>query len=67
MATPAGTFQTHQAIGNKEDVSDIIWDISPDDQRFLMVTRTEDDGRPRAALTVVTNWFDELRARVKGN
>lgn len=35
MATPAGTFQTHQAIGNKEDVSDIIWDIDPDDTPFI--------------------------------
>jgi serine/threonine-protein kinase len=43
------------------------WDISLDDQRFLMVARAEGDERPRAALTVVTNWFDELRARVKGN
>jgi hypothetical protein len=35
MATPAGTFQTHQAVGNKEDVSDIIWDISPDETPFI--------------------------------
>jgi hypothetical protein len=42
------------------------WDISLDDQRFLMVA-LEGDHRPRASLTVVTNWFDELRSRVKGN
>jgi hypothetical protein len=42
------------------------WDISLDDQRFLMVV-PEGDGRPRASLTVVTNWFDELRSRVKGH
>lgn len=29
MAAPTGTFQTYQAIGNREDLSDIIWDISP--------------------------------------
>lgn len=29
MAAPAGTFQTYQAIGNREDLSDIIFDISP--------------------------------------
>lgn len=35
MAVPAGTFQTHQAVGNKEDVSDIIWDITPDETPFI--------------------------------
>lgn len=29
MAVPSGTFQTFQAIGNREDLSDIINDISP--------------------------------------
>ncbi len=41
MATPAGTFQTHQAIGNKEDVSDIIWDIDPDDTPFISMIGRE--------------------------
>ena len=34
MAVPGGTFQTHQAIGNREDLSDIINDISPMDTPF---------------------------------
>ncbi len=29
MPAPTGTFQTYQAVGNREDLSDIIWDISP--------------------------------------
>lgn len=29
MTVPTGTFQTYQAIGNREDLSDIIYDISP--------------------------------------
>jgi hypothetical protein len=29
MAAPTGTLQTFQAIGNREDLSDIINDISP--------------------------------------
>jgi len=29
MAVPTGTFQTFQSIGNREDLSDIIYDISP--------------------------------------
>ena len=35
MAVPAGTFQTHQAVGNKEEVSKIIWDIEPDETPFI--------------------------------
>jgi hypothetical protein len=34
MAVDAGTFQTHQAIGNREDLEDIIWDISPTETPF---------------------------------
>ena len=29
MAAPTGTLQTFQAIGDREDLSDIIYDISP--------------------------------------
>src|SRR5687768_12844994 len=35
MAVPAGTFQTHQAVGNKEEVDSIIWDIDPDETPFI--------------------------------
>jgi hypothetical protein len=35
MAVPTGTFQAHTAIGNREDLSDIIADISPMDTPFL--------------------------------
>ncbi len=29
MTNPDGTFQTYQAIGNREDLSDMIFNISP--------------------------------------
>jgi hypothetical protein len=29
MALPAGTHQTYQAIGNREDLTDLISNISP--------------------------------------
>lgn len=29
MAAPTGTFQTYQAIGNREDLENMIYDISP--------------------------------------
>ena len=35
MAVPAGSYQTYTAIGEREDLSDIIYDISPMDTRFL--------------------------------
>jgi hypothetical protein len=41
MAVPTGTFQTHQAVGNKEDVSSIIWDIDPDDTPFISMIGRE--------------------------
>jgi hypothetical protein len=34
MAVPTGTFQTAQAVGNREDLEDIIWDISPTETPF---------------------------------
>lgn len=35
MAVPTGTFQAHAAIGNREDLTDIISDISPTDTPFM--------------------------------
>jgi hypothetical protein len=35
MAVPAGTFQTYQAVGNREDLSDIITNISPTETQFF--------------------------------
>lgn len=35
MAAPTGTFQTYQAIGNREDLEDILFDISPTETPFV--------------------------------
>jgi hypothetical protein len=35
MALPASTFATYQAIGNREDLSDDIWKISPTETPFF--------------------------------
>ena len=35
MATPANTTSTYDAIGNREDLSDIIYDISPTTTPFI--------------------------------
>ena len=35
MATPANTTSTYDAIGNREDLADVIYDISPMDTPFM--------------------------------
>jgi hypothetical protein len=34
MTVPAQTFQTYQAIGNREDLSDMIYRLDPTDTPF---------------------------------
>lgn len=40
MAVPTGSFQTYQAIGNREDLIDIITNISPVDTPVLSMTES---------------------------
>ena len=35
MAVVTGTFKTYEAIGNREDLEDIIFDISPTETPFV--------------------------------
>lgn len=35
MAQPTGTFSSYDAVGNREDLSDMIFDVSPSDTPFL--------------------------------
>ncbi len=35
MAVPAGSYQTYSAVGEREDLTDIIYDISPLDTPFM--------------------------------
>jgi Tol biopolymer transport system component len=41
------------------------FDISIDDKQFLMVKPVGAEASTRQTVTVVTNWFEELKARVK--
>jgi hypothetical protein len=44
MATPPGTWTTHTAIGVREDLEDVIYDISPMDTPLLSnISRTSVD------------------------
>jgi hypothetical protein len=35
MATPTGSFRTYNAVGNREDLADMIYDISPTQTPFM--------------------------------
>ena len=43
----------------------LSYDVSLDGHRFLMIKEAPDTRLP-PSITVVSHWFDELRARVKG-
>ena len=35
MAQPTNTFDTYDAVGNREELSDKIWMITPEETPFL--------------------------------
>lgn len=39
MANPVGTFQTYQAVGNREDLADVIYNIAPTDTPFQSMAK----------------------------
>ena len=57
MAIVANTFQTYTAIGNREDLSDIIYNISPTDTPFMSSI-----GKEKAAGTLHEWQTDALAA-----
>lgn len=57
MGVPTGTFQTYQAIGNREDLTDLITTISPTDTPILSMT-----GSTRATSTLHEWQTDTLKA-----
>lgn len=69
MAAVSGTYQTFQAIGEREDLADFISRISPEDTPFISGAGV---GRP--ATAVMTEWqtdtlaaSDTTNARIEGN
>lgn len=62
MAVPAGTFQAHTAIGNREDLVDAIYMISPTETPFLTMCKRVD------ATSVLHEWqADDLAAANTAN
>lgn len=62
MAAPSNTFQTYQAIGNREDLIDIIYNVSPTDRPFLTSI-----GRTKATATKHEWQTDALAAASTSN
>lgn len=62
MANPVGTFQTYQAIGNREDLSDMIFNISPTETPF--VSKIAKKGK---ATNKLFNWQTDALAAAASN
>ncbi len=62
MAQPSETFDTYDSIGEREDLSDVIYNISPTDTPFLSsAAKTQ-------ATAVLHEWqTDSLAAAVTNN
>jgi hypothetical protein len=61
MAMPTNTFATYEAIGNREDLSDMIYRISPTDTPFLSGAETE------KATAVNHEWQTQALAAASGS
>jgi hypothetical protein len=62
MTVPAGTFQTYQAIGNREDLENAIYDISPTETPFMTMCKRV------SASAVIHEWQrDSLEAANTSN
>ena len=67
MAAATGTFQTYQSIGTREDLSNVIYNISPSDTPFMSMV-----GRGKATNTLhewQTDVLDAVgaNAQIEGN
>ena len=61
MATPSNSFITYDAIGNREDLSDVIYNISPTDTPFMNgIARTK-------ATAVLHEWQTDALAAAAAN
>lgn len=57
MAVPTMAFQTYQAVGNREDLEDVIYQISPTETPFMTMAKR------KKATAVLHEWqMDELLA-----
>jgi hypothetical protein len=62
MAIVSGTYLTYSSIGNREDLSDVIYNISPEETPFMSGA-----GRGKAKATFHEWQVDSLAAAVSTN
>lgn len=61
MAVPTMSFQTYQSVGNREDLEDVIYSISPTETPFMtMASRTE-------VKATLHEWQTDALAAAAGN
>jgi len=61
MAIEANTYLTFTAIGNREDLSDMIHDVSPTERPFMANAKTT------AATAVTHEWQTDVLAAAANN
>lgn len=61
MAVPTNTFQRHQAIGTREDLADVIYDVSPSETPFM-----SNVGKSKASNTL-HEWQTDALASAAAN
>lgn len=68
MTQPTGTFSSYDAVGNREDLSDIIYDISPIDTPILsMIPKVKATNRVHEWQTDVLDQCSAANAAVEGD
>lgn len=68
MTVPTNTFQTYQAVGNREDLSDIIYMVSPFDTPFQsMIGRTTASSTTHEWQTDALPAADGSNAQIEGD
>ena len=69
MATGVGTYQTYQAIGNREDLEEAIYNISPTETPFMTAagrkkaTNTKHEWQKDSLRAAAANGVDEMALR----
>jgi hypothetical protein len=68
MTVPSNTFQTYQAVGNREDLSDMIYMVSPSDTPFqTLAGRTTASSTTHEWQTDALPAADGTNARIEGD
>jgi hypothetical protein len=61
MTVPSNTFKTYEAIGNREDLSDIIYNISPEETPFMS------NAKKGTATSTYHEWQSDAFTPAAGN